>query len=432
MPSIISPPSLCQRFACVVACATAVGVSGCGDAKSVADAQGTAATPRAQANASAQPLAPAVGRSDRTACDDAPGRVLQVGPGASYPTPSAAAAAAQAGDVVRIAAGDYRGDVATWRAPNLTICGVGGRARLFADGQHAQGKAIWVVAGANTVIEGIEFHGVTVPDRNGAGIRAEGGNLTIRNCGFFDSDEGILSGRGGEIVIDRSEFARNGYGDGQSHNLYIGEADRLIVTASFFHSARIGHNFKSRARETRIENSYFMDGTTGTASYQVDFPNGGIVHLRGNVFQKGPRADNPAAVAFGQEGLKWPTNTLEMVHNTVVSTYSGGSFIVANWATQSVRLVANLFAGTGNPRLVSGGVPGGRVQQRHTVLGVADNLPGATNVTAPNFWPDASLRARLALGATVDPGYVQDAPQPLMTRALQPGARLVGALQSSP
>ncbi|HET9205794.1 MAG TPA: right-handed parallel beta-helix repeat-containing protein [Burkholderiaceae bacterium] len=334
--------------------------------------------------------------------------------------------------MVRIAAGDYRGDVATWRAPNLTICGVGGRARLFADGQHAQGKAIWVVAGANTVIEGIEFHGVTVPDRNGAGIRAEGGNLTIRNCGFFDSDEGILSGRGGEIVIDRSEFARNGYGDGQSHNLYIGEADRLIVTASFFHSARIGHNFKSRARETRIENSYFMDGTTGTASYQVDFPNGGIVHLRGNVFQKGPRADNPAAVAFGQEGLKWPTNTLEMVHNTVVSTYSGGAFIVAHRATQGVRLVANLFAGTGDPRLVSGGVPGGRVQQQHTVLGVASNLPGATDVTAPNFWPDASLRARLALAAAADTGYVQDAPRPLITRALRPGVRLVGALQSSP
>ena len=54
-------------------------------------------------------------------------------------------------------------------------------------------------------------------------------------------------------MIDRSEFARNGHGDGQSHNLYIGEANRLIVTASFFHNAKIGHNFKSRARETHIE-----------------------------------------------------------------------------------------------------------------------------------------------------------------------------------
>jgi len=385
----------------------------------------------AQPSPSSSQLPPALSPG-LTACDAASGRVLAVGPGASYKTPSAAAAVAQAGDVVKIVAGDYRGDVATWRAPNLTICGVGGRARLFADGKHAQGKAIWVVAGANAVIEGIEFHGVTVPDRNGAGIRAEGGNLTVRNCGFFDSDEGILSGRGGDIVIDRSEFARNGFGDGQSHNLYIGEANRLIVTASFFHSAKIGHNLKSRARETRIENSYFMDGTTGTASYQVDFSNGGIVHLRGNVFQKGPRADNATTIAYGQEGLKWPTNTFEMVHNTVVSTYSGGAFIVAHGATESVRLVANLFAGNGTPRLISGGVPSARVHQQHTVLDAAINLPGATHLAAPNFWPHVSLRARLALGVVADPAYVQDAPRPFATRALAPGARLAGALQSSP
>lgn len=49
-----------------------------------------------------------------TVCDNAPGRVLLVGPGKTYIVPSAAAAVAQAGDVVRIDAGDYRGDVATW------------------------------------------------------------------------------------------------------------------------------------------------------------------------------------------------------------------------------------------------------------------------------------------------------------------------------
>ena len=423
-------PSSCKWFACVAGIAMVL-VSGCDDAESAHEATVAAASTLAQAG-SGLPPGPAGVSSGRTACDDATGRVLQVGPQAAYAKPSAAAAAAQAGDVVKIAAGDYRGDVATWRAPNLTICGVGGRARLFADGKSAQGKAIWVVAGANAVIEGVEFHGATVPDQNGAGIGAEGGNLTVRNCGFFDSDEGILSGRGGDIVIDRSEFARNGFGDGQSHNLYIGEANRLIVTASLFHSAKIGHNLKSRARETRIENSFFMDGTTGTASYQVDFPNGGIVYLRGNLFQKGPRADNATAIAYGQEGPKWPTNTLEMVHNTVVSTYPGGAFIVAHRATQSVRLVANLFAGTANPRLITGGVPSAQVHQQHTVVDAAHHLPGATHVTAPSFWPDADLRARLGLSAVADRTYAQDAPRPFTMRALETGARLVGALQSSP
>ena len=66
-----------------------------------------------------------------------------------------------------------------------------------------------------------------------------------------------------------------------SHNIYVGTAGKLTVTNSFFHEARIGHNLKSRARENRIENSYFMDGPAGTSSYLADFPNGGAVYLRG-------------------------------------------------------------------------------------------------------------------------------------------------------
>ena len=68
---------------------------------------------------------------------------LRVGRTEQYRMPSLAARAARDGDVIEIAAGDYRGDVAVWRADNLTIRGVGGRARLEANGEAAQGKAIW-------------------------------------------------------------------------------------------------------------------------------------------------------------------------------------------------------------------------------------------------------------------------------------------------
>ncbi|HEY6356280.1 MAG TPA: right-handed parallel beta-helix repeat-containing protein [Burkholderiaceae bacterium] len=353
-----------------------------------------------------------------------------VGPGKAFALPSAAAGAAQAGDVVKIAAGDYRGDVATWTASNLTICGDGGRARLFADGRSAQGKAIWVIAGANTLVEGIEFRNAAVPDQNGAGIRAEGGDLTVRDCGFFDSEEGILGGDGGVIVITRSEFARNGFGDGQSHNLYIGAATRLVVTSSFFHEAKIGHNFKSRAKETRIENSYFMDGPSGTSSYLVDFPNGGAVYMRGNLFHKGPNADNGTAIAYGQEGLKWATNTLEMVHNTVVMTYSGGGYIVAPAGTQSLKLTANLFAGIGSPRLIGGGIASAAVTQQAHFTAAASSFSDADNISSPNFWPIAALRSQIGLPNVPDPTYASDSPQPFVLRALSNGPRMIGALQS--
>jgi hypothetical protein len=375
---------------------------------------------------------PVVGSASATACDTASGRLLQVGPGKAYALPSAAAAAARAGDVVAIAAGDYHGDVATWSADGLTICGVGGRARLFADGKSAQGKAIWVVGGANVTIDGVEFHDAKVVDRNGAGIRIEGSSLTIRNSGFFDNEDGILGGDNATVTIDRSEFARNGYGDGQSHNIYIGRANLLVVTASWFHEAKVGHNLKSRAKETRIENSYFMDGPTGTSSYLCDFPNGGAVTLRGNAFQKGPLAQNSNAISFGAEGLTWTVNTLALAHNTVVMTRSGGSFLWVPAAAQSLTLTANLFAGTGTPTLVAGGYAIGGAAQAANVSSTAAHVPGADSIAAPAFWPDASLLSQAVIAGVPDPAYVQDSPRPLTVRAIAAGARMAGALQAAP
>lgn len=404
---------------------TTLGLSACGGG----GADDTAA-PRAEPVS--QPTLPAVPQGG-LACDTATGRVLNVGPGQVLATPSAAAAAAQNGDVIRIAAGDYRGDVATWRQDNLTLCGVGGRARLFADGKSAGGKAIWVVSGSNTTIDNVEFRNAAVPDLNGAGIRAEhGGWLRIRNSGFFDNENGILTNSGASsLVIEGSEFARNGRGDGYTHNLYVGQIDRLTVSASYFHEAKVGHNLKSRARESIVENSYLMDGATGTASYLADFPNGGRVVMRGNLLHKGPNAQNPSAISFGAEGLAHATNTLELTHNTVAITRSGGAFVAAHAGTQSVNLKGNLFAGTGNQAVLSGSLASGNAVQTGNVSGLAGNIPGVDNIANPRFWPDVSLQAMLDVGSVLDAGYVRDAPQPYQLRTIS-GARKAGALQSAP
>lgn len=409
------------------------GLGACGGGSASGGAGGTGSS---SASTGGSPSSSSGGVSV-SACTSPAGRVLEVGPGKPYALPSQAAGVAQAGDTIRIAGGDYTGDVTTWSAPNLTICGVGGRARLFAAGKSAAGKGIWVAAGTNLVVENISFHDAKVVDKNGAGIRVEPGvNLTVRDSGFYDNENGILAGNsGGVIVIERSEFARNGHGDGYSHNLYIGRVDSLTVRASFFHEAKIGHNLKSRAKISLIENSYFMDGPTGTSSYLADFPNGGAVLLRGNLFHKGPLADNSNAISFGAEGLGvWSTNTLDMFHNTVVSTYPGGAFIHANAATQALRLTANLFAGTNGPTLITGGLNSGSVvvQQQNTVVTVASNLPGAAQVANPSFWPQASLLGSLLLSGVADAQYVQDSPAPYRVRPLSGVTRLAGALQSAP
>jgi hypothetical protein len=370
-------------------------------------------------------------------CETATGRVLTVGPGKAYAGPGAAALAAVAGDVIRIDAGEYRGDVAFWQADNLTICGVGGRARLYADGQNAGGKAIWVVRGNNITIAHVDFHDAKVNDQNGAGIRAEhtGGFLRIIDSGFYDNENGILAADGPTtILIEGSEFARNGTGlpDGQTHNIYINRIDSVRVTASFFHQARYGHNFKSRARETVIENSYLMDGPGGYSSYLVDVPNGGRVVLRGNLMHKGPLAENRTAVAFGAEGLQSGTNTLEASHNTIVLTRPNSTFFSAPAATESVRLTANLLASTDNDELIRGGFPSGQVQQAGTVRAANTELVAPDNLAAPNFWPHAALLSRLGVAGIPDPDYLSDAPEPFHLRTLTGSSRLSGGLQSPP
>jgi hypothetical protein len=369
------------------------------------------------------------------ACPAPTGRVLQVGPGQQFTAPSQAASAAQAGDTIQIAAGDYRGDVATWTAPNLTFCGIGGRARLFADGKSAQQKAIWVIAVPNTsttTVVNVEFHDAKVPDQNGAGIRLESGNLVLRNTGFYDNEDGILGGSmGASVTIEYSEFARGGFGDGQSHNIYIGFADRVTVRASYFHHARIGHNFKSRAKENIIEDSYFLDGTTGTSSYLLDFPNGGLVFMRGNLLHKGPNADNSTAIAYNAEpgagGVTWPTNTVTLVHNTIVSTMPGGITLSIPASTQALTLTANLFAGSA--QLLSGGLAASKITQANNVSTTAANVPNAANA---QFWPAAGLLSQLGLATVPDAQYVNDSPQPMTLRAIAGGSRMVGALQSVP
>jgi hypothetical protein len=237
------------------------------------------------------------------------------------------------------------------------------------------------------------------------------------------------------LTIERSEFARNSNGrtDGQTHNLYVGSIDRLRVSASFFHEARYGHNLKSRARESLVENSYLMDGPSGVSSYVADFSNGGQVTLRGNLLHKGPLAPNRVAIAYGAEGLaSGGTHSLSLIHNTVVMTRPNSTFLRVPSGAQSVRLWANVLASPDSAELITGGFALASVSQQGNVSTQANGFSGADNIAAPNFWPAASVLGLLSLPAAVDAAYRQDSPQLFTLRTFTGSTRLSGALQSAP
>ncbi|HVA14175.1 MAG TPA: right-handed parallel beta-helix repeat-containing protein [Stellaceae bacterium] len=295
----------------------------------------------------------------------ASGRVLRVGPSRDIKTIHAAADQAKDGDTIEIDAGNYLGDVAVWKASNLTIRGVGGRPHLDADGEAAQGKGIWVTAGNNIRIENIEFSGAKVGDNNGAGIRAEGANLTIFNCYFHDNQEGILAADNADsdIVIDSSAFVHNGTQSGQTHGIYINHIRTLFVRGSVFQDTTIGHHIKTRAENDYILYNRILDFADGTASYSIDMSNGGRGYIIGNVIEKGPKADNYTMIAIAMEGPTLPEQEVYVVGNTMVLDRSSGIFVHSRSPGTTV-VADNIMAGPGVPlqgngRLINNVIAGG-------------------------------------------------------------------------
>lgn len=277
-------------------------------------------------------------------------QVIRVGAGRPVKTIAEAARIAKNGDTVEVDAGDYKGDVAIWSQNNLTLRAIGGRARLIASGAAVEGKGIWVIRGERVTIEGFEFSGATVPDHNGAGIRFETGSLTVRDCAFLDNENGILTSNNPELVltIENSEFALNGYGDGFTHNLYAGSIARLSVTGSYFHHARVGHLLKSRAAVNHILYNRLTDEAGGQASYELEFPSGGVAYVIGNIIQQDVGTENPTVISFGAEGYKWPRNELYLVNNTLVdNSRQGGVFLRVKAGDVTVKAVNNLLVGRG-------------------------------------------------------------------------------------
>lgn len=306
---------------------------------------------------------------------------------------------AREGDTIEVDSGDYAGDVAVWVRDGVTVRAVGGRVRLRAQGAAAEGKGIWVVRANGMRVEGFDFEGSRVSGQNGAGIRFEKGRLLVRDCSFTNNENGILTSNqtDAELEIENSEFGHNGHGDGQSHNLYVGAIARLTVTGSYFHHARVGHLLKSRAAENRIFYNRLADEAGGRASYELEFANGGIAYVVGNIIQQSAKTENPHLVSYGAEGYNSPKNELYLINNTLVDDRAqGGVFLRITPGRVTVKVLNNLMVG----------------QARFDVA-----VPGDYRNNLKMTWSDFELsasddfrlkRSSKAVGKMVDAGRAND------------------------
>jgi hypothetical protein len=295
------------------------------------------------------PCAPGTGKLVRfePAALDAGRRVLRVGPGEKLATPGAAARVARDGDAVLIDAAEYPDSRAVWPQNRLLLRGVNGRPHLIAGPKLAQGKAIWVINGDDVVVENVEFSNARIPSHNGAGIRMQGARLTIRAGFFHDSDMGILTNNDPtqELLIEFSEFARNGHASGQAHNLYVGSIKRFEIRYSSSHGANTGHLLKSRARQNLVAYNRLADSPPGPSSYELDFPRSTDTTVIGNLILQAETSPNQTMLSFGAEDRgRPPLGRLRIAWNTFVSLRPNPIFIF-NHSTEPALIVGNLFAG---------------------------------------------------------------------------------------
>ncbi len=275
---------------------------------------------------------------------------LEVGPGKTYAKPSAAIKAAHEGDTVLIAPGTYY-DCAFVRKNDLTVAGSG--PGVILTDTTCGGKAILVVDGHDVTIRNLTLQRARVRDGNGAGIRAEGHNLTVDHVRFINNQDGILAASDPTetIIIRNSTFERNGACNPHcAHGIYINHVKLLRVLDSTFTDTRTAHHIKSRAARTEVIGCHISDGPNGTASYEIDAPNGGALIVRDNVIEKGPKAENHSrAISIGEEGVTQPTPEILIENNTFRNDGNYTTTFVVNVTATKAILKGNKLSGRVKP-----------------------------------------------------------------------------------
>jgi hypothetical protein len=285
-----------------------------------------------------------------TGVTPAAARTLQVGAYQTYKLPSAAIADAHDGDTVTIAPGQYF-DCAIVTQSNVVIQGTGPNVVLT--DKTCQGKALLVIDGNNVTVRGLTLQRARVPDANGAGIRAEGGNLIVEKTRFLNNQNGILGAdsQNATVRVTDSDFEDNGLcRQACSHAIYVGHIALLRVERSRFLRTHEGHAIKSRAGRTEVVDSNIADGPDGTSSYLIDIPNGGSALIDSNQLEKGPHTGNPAnAIMIGEEGVDRATDSLIVRNNHFRNDQARFTNFVNNVTATPVQMSGNVFQGQVHP-----------------------------------------------------------------------------------
>lgn len=273
-------------------------------------------------------------------------RTLQVGPGQAYDRPSGAARDARDGDTVLIAPGDYF-DCARFTADRLTIAGAPGGEATLTD-QACDGKAALVLSGNGITIRHLGFARIRVPDDNGAGIRADGADLTVEDSRFDNTQIGILarSAAGGTLRVIGCRFRAIGATQGGRVNTAI-HADgfaQVRIEASDVSDARAGAAMFLRAGAVELVGNRLSD-TGGAMQGPLVLVDSARLRLEDNQVTLGAAAAaRPGVVlatADASGDATGAADTIIVRGNLLREAGAGGVPLLRNWTGRPAVAEAN-------------------------------------------------------------------------------------------
>jgi len=247
---------------------------------------------------------------------------------------------------IRIAPGTYR-QCAVQTAGRVTFRAAEAGRAIF-DGTACEDKAALVLRGRGSAVEGIVFQNIRVPDANGAGIRMEKGDLSVRETLFRNSEQGILSADdpASGIRVTRSTFSNLGRCDrglSCAHSIYVNQYGSLSVTESRFERGAGGHYLKSRSPRIEVLNNSFDDSAGRGTNYHIDLPGGARGRIGGNRFVQGRNKENYSAlITVAVEGKEHPSAGLQVAGNeALLAPGARPTVFVADASGETLAIGAN-------------------------------------------------------------------------------------------
>jgi hypothetical protein len=285
-----------------------------------------------------------------------------------YPTISAAVAEAD-GDTnsndyydIQVTPGTYVNDFPRVTRPMTIETANSGEAVVMKATEALPNEKGIILTLSSLTVNGLTFTGAEIENSlggNGAGIRdlnTGPATVLVENSTFTNNQEGMLTGYDANetVTVINSKFINNGNPSQTyfQHALYVNYAGTLTVSNSLFCGQLIGHDVKSRAAVTIVENSQLYDGAgnaalgcnAGSTSLAIDATNGGAVTISGNQIIQGPDTQNIRMVDYGEAGLIYSNNNFLVSNNSFTNT-APGAIAIYDPNCVAAQLSNNTFTG---------------------------------------------------------------------------------------